>query len=49
MCSGYGIAFDSARSWSSDNDIARNVIIFGVDKSVYFGAHLMMKISRIPF
>ena len=31
--SGYGITFDSACSWSFDNDIARNVIIFGVDNS----------------
>ena len=31
--SGYGITFDSAGSWSFDNDTARNVIIFGVDNS----------------
>ena len=31
--SGYGITFDSAGSWSFDNDIARNVTIFGVDNS----------------
>ena len=31
--SGYGIPFDSASSWSFDNDIARNVIIFDVDNS----------------
>ena len=29
----YGITFDSAGSWSFDNDVARNVIIFGVDNS----------------
>ena len=29
--SGHGITFDSAGSWSFDNDFARNVIIFGVD------------------
>ena len=29
--SGYGITFDSAGSWSFDNDFARNVIIFGAD------------------
>ena len=29
--SGYGITFDSAGSWSFNNDTARNVIIFGVD------------------
>ena len=28
---GYGIAFDSAVSWSFDNFTARNVIIFGAD------------------
>ena len=31
--SGYGITFDSAGSWSFDNDAARNVIIVGVDSS----------------
>ena len=31
--SGYGITFDSAGSWSFDNDTARNVINFGVDNS----------------
>ena len=31
--SAYGIKFDSAGSWSLDNDLARNVIIFGVDNS----------------
>ena len=31
--SGYGITFDSAGSWSFDNDTARDVIIFGVDNS----------------
>ena len=31
--SGCGITFDSAGSWSFDNDFARNVIIFGVDNS----------------
>ena len=30
----YGISFDSADSWSFDNEIARNVIIFGVDNSL---------------
>ena len=30
---GYRITFDSAGSWSFDNDFARNVIIFGVDNS----------------
>ena len=30
---GYGITFDSAGLWSFDNDIARNVINFGVDNS----------------
>ena len=31
--SGYEITFDSAGSWSFDNDFARNIIIFGVDNS----------------
>ena len=31
--SGYGITFDSALSWSFDNEFARNIIIFGVDNS----------------
>ena len=33
MYSGCGIIFDSAGSWSFNNDITRNVIIFGVDNS----------------
>ena len=33
MYNGYRISFDSASSWCFDNDIARNVIIFGVDNS----------------
>ena len=33
LYSGYRITFDSAGSWSFDNGIARNVIIFGVDNS----------------
>ena len=36
--SGYRITFDSVGSWSFDNDIARNVIIFGVDNSSSFHA-----------
>ena len=31
--SGYRITFDSAVSWSFDNDFARNVVIFVVDNS----------------
>ena len=31
--SGYGITFDDAGSWHFGNEIARNVVIFGVDKS----------------
>ena len=30
---GYGITFDSAGSWCFDNDFARNVVVFGVNKS----------------
>ena len=33
MCSGYGIAFDRAVSWSFGNDFARNNLIFGVKNS----------------
>ena len=33
MCSGYGIAFDRAASWSFGNDFARNNLIFGVKNS----------------
>ena len=33
MYSGYRITFDSAGSWSFDNDFARYFIIFGVDNS----------------
>ena len=33
MYSGYGITYDSAGSWSFDNDTPRNVIIFDVDNS----------------
>ena len=41
ICSGYGIKFDSAGLWSSDNDFVRNFILFGVDKSSssYSGNH----------
>ena len=31
--SGYGIAFDEPGSWNFDNDLARNVLIFGVDNN----------------
>ena len=30
--SGYGIAFERKGEWRFDNDTARNVVIFGVDK-----------------
>ena len=33
MYNEYGITFDSAGWWSFDNEIARNVIIFGVHNS----------------
>ena len=33
MCSCYKTIFDSAGSWSFDNDIARNATFFGVDNS----------------
>ena len=32
---GYEIIFDSAGSWSFDNDTASNVIIFEVDNSYH--------------
>ena len=38
MYSGFGITFDGAGSWSFDNDIARKVIVFGVDNSLSFHA-----------
>ena len=31
--SGYGITFDSVGLWSFDNDIAKNLIIFGANNS----------------
>ena len=31
--SGYGIIFDSASSWSFNNETARNIIISSVDNS----------------
>ena len=34
MYSGYGITFDSASSWSFDNDTARNVVGFDVDNNL---------------
>ena len=34
MYSDYRIAFDSAGSWSFDNDSARNFIVVGVDNSL---------------
>ena len=37
--SGYGITFDSAGSWSFDNDFARNVISFGGDNSSLSHSH----------
>ena len=33
MYSDCGITFDTVGSWSFDNDIARNIIFFGVDNS----------------
>ena len=50
--SGYGITFDSAGSWSFDNDTARNVIIFGVDNSLLYhsGNHknILLVLSEGP-
>ena len=37
--SSYGVTFDSACSWSFDNDTAKNVIIFGVDNSSSFSGN----------
>ena len=45
MYSGYGVIFDSAFSWSIDNDTAGKVIIFGVDNI----HHLMLTNTRIVF
>ena len=44
----YGITFDGGGSWSFDNGIGRNVIIFVVDISI-ISHNLMMKIARITF
>lgn len=33
MYSGYRIAFDGTGSWNFDNDFAKNVVVFDVDKS----------------
>ena len=33
MYGGYGIAFDGAGSWNSDNNLARNVVIFSINNS----------------
>ena len=33
---GYGIAFDGKGKWSFGNDLAKNVIVFGVDKKWIF-------------
>ena len=38
MYSGCGITFNSAGSWSFNDDIARIVLIFGVDNSPSFHA-----------
>ena len=52
MYSGYGISFDSAGSWSIDNDTARNVKIFGVDNSSlsHFDNHknILLVVSEDP-
>ena len=45
MCGGYGITFDSASSWSFDNQIARNAMIFGAD----IVHHPISTITRIIF
>ena len=36
--SGYRITFDSAGSWGFSNDFARNVLVFGFNKSSCFCA-----------
>ena len=36
MCIGYGITFHGAGLWNFGNEIARNVVIFGVDNSSWF-------------
>ena len=42
--SGYRITFDRSGSWSFDNDLARNVEIFGADNH-----HLILTIMKISF
>ena len=44
----YGITFDSAGSWSLNNDTARNVIIFGVDNSLSYHSDNHKKIFLGP-
>ena len=43
--SGYRITFDSAGSWSFDNDTDRYVKVYGVDNSY----HLILIITKINF
>ena len=45
VCSGYGMTFGSAGGCSFDNDIARNVVIFGVE----IVHDLMQIIAKIVF
>ena len=33
VCNGYGIGFDGTGSWEFGNDLAKNIVIFGVDNS----------------
>ena len=42
---GYGITFDSAGTWSFDNDIARNVMIFVVDNSTSSHSDIRKKVQ----
>ena len=43
--SGYGVTFDSGGSWSFDNDLAKNTIIF----RLIIVHHLILTIARIIF
>ena len=45
--SGYGIGFDRKGYFSIGNEVGRNVIIFGVDKSL--SSHIDNKLKDILF
>ena len=46
VISGYGITFDSAGSWSFDNDFRRNVIYF---LALIIVCHLLLTVAKVIF